>query len=172
MRNSYVNHIKLNGVDDVSVSQMIAEYIPIGLQTFPVSVRNETKALLEDFASQYISIDESVTPPPETDTNYSHLDSVFHYQSKEVKPDPGLGVNVTMPEVDYSHSRSPSPDVSIPRPLTPQPPIPILRPEKVAEPVIKEEPIEEDEEELSDVEDEDDEEEDRNDDDEEELMDV
>ncbi|XP_035706723.1 histone chaperone ASF1 isoform X2 [Folsomia candida] len=123
MRTTYIDYIKQKGVENVNVSHMIAETVPAGVESFPDAVRKEIEDLLWNFATEFISVDETLLPPVD---NENYFPEVFTYQSSDAKPEPGIGYNVPTPEIPLSRTPSPA---SIPRPLTPQPPIPILRPE-------------------------------------------
>jgi len=143
LRTRCIDHIKGLGVENVNVSHMVTEMVPKGVETFPDSVKDEIEDALWQFATEFMSVDDEAPSPVDSDSPPSFSDS-FTYQSRDVKPDPGIGYNVPSPEIRLS--RTPSP-VSIPRPLTPQPPIPILKPENIKDELLSPEEDEEEEEE-------------------------
>lgn len=69
------------------------------------------KELLEsifDVTKNYFTIDDTVTPLLDPDDINSEADKTFLYQSRDVKPDPGIGIEIHAPESPPPSPSSPS----------------------------------------------------------------
>ncbi|CAL8086472.1 unnamed protein product [Orchesella dallaii] len=115
MRDEFMDYIKKRGQDNVNVSHMIADLAPLGRELFPGDIRKELVETMVELAIPYFTLEESATPNIDPDNTQSEADKTFLYQSRDVKPDPGLGIGV-----EIADSPPPSPPMSASAASTPR----------------------------------------------------